>query len=43
MVKVVVIIDGVTIAEVPVEGADVTKSANHLDPTIGPLAYKRST
>ena len=38
MAKVVVIINGVTIAEVPVEGAGVPESANHLDPTLRPLA-----
>ena len=39
MAKVVVIINGVLIAEVPVEGAGVPELANHFDPTFRPLAY----
>ena len=38
MVKVVAIVNGVTITEVPVKGAGILEPANHLDPTFRPLA-----
>jgi hypothetical protein len=38
MAKVVVIVNGVAITEVPVKGAGILEPANHLDPTFRPLA-----
>jgi hypothetical protein len=38
MVKVVVIVNGVTITELPVKGAGVPEPANHVNPTFRPLA-----